>query len=164
MCDKFFRREDSSDLLFSLACGVRRNTHLQLQWHVNVPACMPEQDVMRGSCRCVFLRAQCSENMFRLSSEWKNGCVAPSILSIRSFSRRIRAHRSKIRLVSKSGIELCSPQILLGVDTNFVHDCKRMLTSWLCSVCSALFVFLPLQRKLHTKTQTRCNPNQAILT
>ena len=124
MCDKFFRREDSSDLLFSLACGVRRNTHLQLQWHVNVPACMPEQDVMRGSCRCVFLRAQCSENMFRLSSEWKNGCVAPSILSIRSFSRRIRAQQSKIRLVSKSGIELCSPQILLGVDTNFVHDCK----------------------------------------
>ena len=85
MSEEFFRREDSSDLLFLFACGARRNTLLQPQLHVNVPTYMPEQNVIRSSCSSVFLRAQCSENMFCLSSERKNDHIAPSIFTIRQF-------------------------------------------------------------------------------
>ena len=124
MCDKFFRLEESSDLLFSSAHSARRRTHTTRKWrgtyvsltHLTTPC------VLRVVC--VLLRAQCSENMFCLSSERKKRKISPQPLTIRSIWRRIRAQRSKTRLVSSSGMEWCCCQNLLEVDTTFVLDCR----------------------------------------
>ena len=127
MCDKFFRLEESSDLLFSFACRARRNKHDPQAEHVNHAREYPREGASSDTWSCLFLRAQCSENMFCLSSERKKRKISPQPLTIRSIWRRIRAQRSKTRLVSSSGMEWCCCQNLLEVDTTFVHGC--MLTS-----------------------------------
>ena len=127
MFDEFICREDSSDLQLSSAHSTRRRTHTTRKWrgtyvsltHLTTPC------VLRVVC--VLLRAQCSENMFCLSSERTKRHVSPPDLTICSIWHRIRAQRSKTCLVSNFGNEMNSFQILLGVDTIFVHDCTYSL-------------------------------------
>ena len=83
MCEKVFRREESSDLLISFACEARRNR--KDHW---IPRAKdaPERGEVKSSRKgwsFLFLRAQCSENMFCLSSERRKRHVSPSILMIR---------------------------------------------------------------------------------
>ena len=82
MCDKFFRLEESSDLPILVACRARRNKHDHQAEHVNHAHEYPREGASSDTWSCLFLRAQCSENMFCLSFEQKNERLSPSILSI----------------------------------------------------------------------------------
>ena len=77
MSDDVHLREESSDLPILTARCARRNTHLQLPQHVNDAGRLTERDAKHSSCRCVFLRAQCSKNMSCLSSERTKREISP---------------------------------------------------------------------------------------
>ena len=85
MYEKVFRLEESSDLAFSFACEACRTNMTTLK------QCAKRALYSASTFACKFrvvifvLRAQCSENMFCLSSERKDGRVSPSFFMIRSF-------------------------------------------------------------------------------
>ena len=130
MSDDLVRREDSSDLPISTAHGTRRNQMYKLkQYAADTHECNESTGTWYG-LYIWFLRAQCSENTFCLSSDGKDVSVSSSVFLISSICRRIWVQRLKLRLVSKFGSGLSSSENMLGVEAIFVHDCMCIRTKF----------------------------------